>query len=111
MKSVVTHSNSIRKISLFDILISDIHAGDDYTTIEGTIGLTYHEVWEWISSGGDWGFKVTEHNCPDNVFMIGTTTKSMNDARKGEETLYLGEASPEELDELADFLRNSVFKN
>ena len=110
MSFVVTYANKIEKVHLFDILISDVHAGDDYTTIDTSAGLTFHEVWEWISSGGEWAFRVTEHKNHDNIFMTGTTYKSMDDARKGEESIYLGTANNEEVNELQDFLRNSVFK-
>lgn len=96
----VIYIEKTKKISLFDILVSDIHAGDDYTTIDSSVGLTYHEVWEWISEGGDWAFKVTEHKNHDNIFMVGSTYQSMNSARKGENEIHLTSASEEEIEEL-----------
>lgn len=101
MEKVITYEEDVKKIPLFDILISDIHAGDEYSTIDCSIGLTYHEVWEWISEGGDWAFRVVEHKNPDNVFMTGNTYQSMNSARKGVAQVVLGHVTEEEIDELS----------
>jgi hypothetical protein len=93
----------IKPIKLFDILIDDIHSMSDKDsahTIDGTAGLTYHEVLEWISSGGDWYFKVTEHNNPENVFMTGSTYEDMNAARKGESHYHVAEVSEGELSDV-----------
>jgi len=105
MTEMITYHNKIKKISFFDIWVSDIHAGEDYSIIDTTNKLTYHEVWEWISRGGDWSFKVTEHENPENIFLIGSSYKDMDNARKGEESLVLGHATEKEMDEIHDFLR------
>jgi hypothetical protein len=99
----IIYHNEIKKIKLFDILVDDIHSmGEDSEahTLDDTVALTYHEVWEWISTGGDWYFKVIEHNNPENVFMNGTTYKDMNSARKGEEELLLAHATEAEISDI-----------
>lgn len=107
MHKQVIYNNKINKIKLFDILIDDIHSMSDESdahTIDSTVGLTYHEVWEWISTGGDWYFKVTEHNNPENVFLTGTSYENMDNARKGEEELVLGEATESEISDIKKIL-------
>jgi hypothetical protein len=109
-QNCVTYHKNTKKIKLFDILIDDIHSMSDKDsahTIDSTKGLTYHEVWEWISTGGDWYFKVTEHNNPENVFMTGTTYEDMNRARKGEEDLVIGHATEAEISDIAKLLHRN----
>lgn len=101
----IIYEEEVKKISFFDILVSDIHAGDEYEIIEGTSKLTYHEVWEWISQGGDWGYKVVEHGNPENLFMSGLALKNMDSARKGKETFSLGAAHEDELEKIKKELR------
>jgi hypothetical protein len=102
------YKNKIKKIKLFDVLIDDIHSmgeGSKPHTIDGSVGLSYHEVWEWISEGGDWYFVVTEHKNPENVFMRGTTYSSMNTVRNGEEELVVGHATEAELSDVSKKLQ------
>lgn len=110
MEKVVTYEESVKKISLFDILVSDIHAGDDYSTIDSSVGLTYHEVWEWISEGGDWAFRVVEHKNHENVFMVGSTYQDMNSARKGFNQVVLGHVPEEEINDLHNELNEKSRK-
>jgi hypothetical protein len=64
----------IEKVDRFDVLIRDLHCDHDrLETIEGSAGLTIHQVWEWLSEGGDWAFQVTAAGNPDRVFMSGYT--------------------------------------
>lgn len=105
LKKMITYQNQINKIRFFDILVKDIHKhGDKYETIDSSKQLTYHEVWEWISKGGDWNFKVTEHNNPENVFLVGSSYQNMNSARKGTENLVIGHATNEEIEEIHENL-------
>lgn len=102
------YHDKIKKIKLFDILIEDIHSmGENCEphTIDGSTGLTYHEVWEWISTGGDWYFEVTEHNNPENLFMKGTTYQDMDSARKGEEEILLGHTTEAEISDIHKLIR------
>lgn len=100
-----------KKIKHFDVLIEDIHsAGSEpnHHTIQGSSKLTYHEVWEWISRGGDWSFIVTEHNNPDNVFMRGSTYEDMDSARKGQHELSVGSATDAEISDIQKTLRMKI---
>ncbi len=102
-KVILTSIEKVKPIKLFDILIEDAHSASEtpnLSPIDSTIGLTYHEVLEWITHGGDWNFSVTEHKNPDNVFMSGSTWQDMNAARKGEESFYVGEISQAELSDI-----------
>lgn len=64
----------IEKVDRFDVLISDPYCnGDEYRAIEGSSNLTMHQVWEWLSEGGDWAFRVTAAGNPDRLFMNGCT--------------------------------------
>jgi hypothetical protein len=104
----VIYHNKINKIKLFDILVDDIHSmGEDSKphALDDTVALTYHEVWEWISTGGDWYFKVIEHNNPENVFMNGTTYQDMNSARKGEEELLLASVTEAEISDIEKIIK------
>lgn len=104
----ISYRSKINKIKLFDILVDDIHSmgeSSEAHTIEGSAGLAYHEVWEWISRGGDWYFKITEHNNPENVFMTGTTYQDMDSARKGEEELSIGSATEAEISDIYKLVR------
>lgn len=104
----ITYNQPVNKIRLFDILIGDIHAEDGCDTIDETVGLTYHEVLEWISEGGDWRFVVTEHQNPKNIFMQGVALQNMNAARRGEEAMVLGFATQEEMDQISDQLHENA---
>jgi hypothetical protein len=100
----------VTKIDRFDILISDVHAGDDYTTIPSTTNLSLQEVWDWLCDGGDWGFRVTAHNMPDQVFMSGLLRYgSLRAAADGEVLVHLCEATDEEAAELKEKTRNRLF--
>lgn len=104
-KKMVTYNNEIQKIQFFDILVKDIHKRNDkYEILDSSKKLTYHEVWEWISTGGDWNFKVTEHNNPDNVFLVGSTYQNMDAARKGIEDVVIGHATKDEIDQIHEDL-------
>jgi len=93
--------NPCKKIEYFDILTRDIHQhGEDYSASEGNIKLNINEVFDFISQGGDWNWKVVEHNNVENVFMSGSSYKSMQDAAKGEEHLSLGWLEEHEIEEL-----------
>jgi hypothetical protein len=97
----VLYHEPIEKINRFDILIADVYAGDDYTTIDGTENITMQEVWDWLSTGGDWNFRVTAHGQPDKIFLRGfVALNGMRDAVAGEALMRLGEATEEELNEL-----------
>lgn len=106
----LTYIEKTKKISLFDILVKDIHAGDDYETLNSSEGLTYHEVWEWISRGGDWDFRVTEHKNYENVFMVGSSYQNMDAARKGENEVHLASLTKEELSEMDKDLQEKARK-
>jgi hypothetical protein len=99
----------VEKIDRFDILISDPHAGDDYTTIEGTANLTLQEVLDWLSAGGEWSFRVTAHGNPDKIFIRGLLGfESMRDAVAGEALMSLCTANEDEIDELEKKVRARV---
>jgi len=99
----------VEKIDRFDILISDPHAGDDYTTIDSTVNLTLQEVLDWLSAGGEWSFRVTAHARPDKIFMRGLLGfESMRDAVAGEALMHLCHATEEEIDELEQKVRARV---
>jgi|688.fasta_scaffold64315_2 hypothetical protein len=102
----VIYKEQVKKIKLFDVLVKDIHKrSDTYQVLEGSSALSYHEVWEWISQGGDWDFIVTEHDNSKNIFLRGTTIQNMDSARKGEEELVLGFANEKELYEIDENLK------
>jgi hypothetical protein len=99
--------DKIEKIEFFDVLVEDIHSAGEKSNhhcLEGSSKLTYHEVWEWISRGGDWSFIVTEHNNPEKVFMRGSAYEDMDAARKGEHQLSLGQVTDAELSDLQKLL-------
>ena len=112
-KIIALGIRKVPAIKLFDILIEDIHSqGEepDLSAIDSTVGLTYHEVLEWITSGGDWVFEVTEHKNPENVYLRGTTYEDMNNARKGEEQIAIGELSEAELGEINKIIHRKRMK-
>jgi hypothetical protein len=97
----------VTKIDRFDILISDVHAGDDYTTIPSTTNLSLQEVWDWLCHGGDWSFKVIEHDQADHVFMSGLVGhESLRAAADGELLVHLCDATDEEAAELKEKAHN-----
>jgi hypothetical protein len=99
----------VTKIDRFDILISDVHAGDDYTTIPSTTNLSLQQVWDWLCHGGDWSFKVIEHGQPDHVFMSGLVGhESLRAAADGELLVHLCAATDEEAKELKEKAHNRV---
>ncbi len=99
----------VEKINRFDILISDPHAGDDYSTIDGTVNLTMQEVWDWLSTGGEWSFRVTAHGNPDKVFIRGLLGfESMRAAVAGEALMHLCAANEDEIAELEKKVRARV---
>ena len=102
----------VEQVTRFDILISDPHKRNDpYTTIDGSASLTLQEVWEWLCDCGEWSFRVTAHNDPDNVFMSGLTTyKSLRAAVDGQALCNLCTATEEEADELAKEVHDRVLK-
>jgi hypothetical protein len=103
----VLYHEPIEKINRFDILIADVYAGDDYTTIDGTENITMQEVWDWLSTGGDWNFRVTAHGQPDKIFLRGfVALNGMRDAVAGEALVRLGEVTKDELDELYAKIRS-----
>jgi hypothetical protein len=101
--------NSVRKvkpIKLFDILVDDIHSmgpESEAHVLPGlTDALTFHEVLEHLAQGGDWYFRVTEHNNPEVVFMSGCTYDSMRNAYDGELTGYLGEVDSDDYSKICE---------
>lgn len=99
----------VEKVDRFDILISDPHAGDDYTTIEGTAGLTLQEVLDWLSAGGEWSFRVTARGNPDKIFIRGLLGfEGMRDAVAGESLMSLCTANEDEIEELEKKVRARV---
>lgn len=91
------------QIKLFDILVSDPHAGDAFTTLASTENLTLQEVWEWLCEGGDWSFKVIAHGRPDKVFMSGLIHfNALKHAAAGEAPIHLCFATEEEANELKE---------
>lgn len=102
----------VEQIKRFDILISDPHkSGDPYTAIEGSVGLTLQEVWDWLSNCGEWSFIVTAHNDANNVFLRGTTSyKSMRAAAEGRILMSLCVATEAEAEELAQKTHQRVMQ-
>lgn len=101
----------VTKIDRFDILISDVHAGDDYKTISSTTNLSLQQVWDWLCDGGDWSFRVTAHNQPDHVFMSGLVRyESLRAAAAGEVLVHLCSATDEEAAELKEKAHNRIMK-
>jgi len=91
------------QIKRFDILVSDPHAGDAFTTLPSTECLTLQEVWEWLCAGGDWSYKVIAHGRPDKVFMSGLIyVNALRHAYEGEEPIHLCFATEEEADEVKE---------
>ena len=96
----------VEKINRFDIWISDPHAGDSYHTLDCTVNLTMQEVWDWLSGGGEWSFRVTAHSNPNKIFIRGLLGfESMRDAVAGEELIHLCTANEEELAALEQKVR------
>ena len=86
-----------KQIKFFDILTRDIHSRvDEYSAAESTTKLNIQEVFSFISGGGDWDWKVVEHNNAENVFMSGSSHHSLQSVVKGEEELSLGFLEEEE---------------
>jgi hypothetical protein len=99
----------VEKVDRFDILISDPHAGDEYTTIDGTANLTMQEVFDWLGAGGEWSFRVTAHNNPNKIFIRGLLGfESMRDAVAGESLMSLCTANEDEIEELEKKVRTRV---
>lgn len=99
----------VEKIDRFDIWVSDPHAGDHYSTLDSTVNLTMQEVWDWLSTGGEWSFRVTAHGNPDKIFIRGLLGfEGMRDAVAGESLMHLCTATEEEIDELEKKVRARV---
>ena len=79
-------NHTTRKIDRFDILLSDPYSDDGsdecYMVMYSDVTMQY--VWQWMSSSGDWSFKITEHGNRANVFISGDIMhESMCDAVNG----------------------------
>lgn len=91
---------AVEQVTRFDILISDPHAGDGFAPIEETENLTLQEVWDWLSLGGEWAFRVTAHGNPEKIFMRGLVSyESMRDAVAGKALMVVCNATDAELTE------------
>jgi hypothetical protein len=92
------------QIKHFDILVSDPHAGDEFTKLSDTTYLTLQEVWAWLCEGGDWSFKVIAHAQPDKVFMRGSLYHDnvLRHAAAGEMPVHLCFATEEEANEIKE---------
>jgi len=98
----VVYYEQCEKISGFDILISDPYRrGDEYTVGQNATNISLQEVWEWLSCGGCWNFRVTATGKPDSVFMSGLlhdTCGSMRDKVDGKYLVNLvSDATREEM--------------
>jgi len=98
-----------KQIKFFDILTRDIHSrGDEYSATESTTKLNIQEVFNFISEGGDWNWKVVEHNNAENVFMSGSSYQNVQSAVKGEEELSLGFLEEEEVEEIHKLIKQKM---
>lgn len=102
-KNMVVEKREINKVR-FDVYLMDSYADDDDWGKPMISNIGHIEAVVYLAECAHFGFKITEHGNPNNIFMSGHCHEDMRRHERGDASVVLGFATPEQSEQIYKIL-------